>query len=128
MLPIDGIMVSGLCPPMRPKGLKCNDHTRRGLNTPETGLTGDETGLTGDETGLTAENGVHLALLPDSHSIKVYKNGKSTLSVTIDPIIRKDFRFEWTYKLSEVDVNVGYEEPLGLSNGSFDAGFDVAAL
>lgn len=130
MKPIDGIMVPGMCPPMRPKALKCPsvdetsaamprndgvaDHTQIGSNTPE--------------TGLTAENGVPLAILPDSHSIEVYKNGKSTITLTIDPIVKKDFRFEWTYKLSEVDVNAGYEVPLGFTDGSADAVFNVAAL
>ena len=114
MIPIDGIMVPGMCSPLRPKALKCPevDATVAAMNRHDGVFAASHT----PEAGLTAENGAQLAFLPDSNSIEVYKKGNSTISIKIDPIIKKDFRIEWTYKLSEVDVNAGYE----------DASFDVA--
>ena len=57
---------------------------------------------------------VELAAMPDN-TFEIYKKGKSTITVIIDPLIKKDIRFKWTYELSDVetpgvDINAGYDD------------------
>ena len=84
---------------------------------------------TSQEIGSTAEmntQGVELAAMPDN-TFEVYKKGKSTITVTIDPIIKKDIRLKWTYELGDVetpteDINVGYDDTgVGFTDSVDDA-------
>lgn len=123
MIPIEGIMVHGMCPLLRPKELKCPrvDETAAGIDSKP-----DHTQM-GRDTPENIES-AELALLPKGNSIEVYKHGKSTIMLKIDPLIKKDIRLEWTYELSSVeqpavDTRAGYESPLaGATDVTGDAG------
>ena len=80
------------------------------------------TQLTSQDIGSTAEmnsQSVELAAIPDN-SIELYKKGKTTITVTIDPIIKKDIRFKWTYELSGLETPAVYEDALVGSTDGFD--------
>ena len=153
MMPIHGIMVPGMCPPWRPKGLQCPrvDETSAPMSTRNRNPDGIDIGKeipacegvyptdpdirtqwTSQEVGSTAETntqGVELAVIPNN-SIEVYKKGKTTITVTIDPLIKKDIRLKWTYELGDVetpaaDINSAYDASddagIGFTDGAGDA-------
>ena len=104
MIPIDGLIVKGLCPPpiLRPKNWKCVPYetpvpyekpavpTQIGENTPET---------------------VTAFLLDNSYQI--LRDGPWEIKIEVDPLIEKSVKLELTFEIAGL-------EPAGLEPG-FDA-------